>query len=442
MPPRMPMSPPREPLSIAGGAPQLAVERFTLPSGLEVVVHPDPSLPQVAVSVWYYVGAADDRPGKSGLAHLFEHLFKNSAHLQGRHHYDILRSVGASDANASTGVDRTAYHQVMPAHQLEVALWLESDRMGYFLPAMTAARLEAQQQVVRSERRQRYENVPYGADRFAVASALYPETHPLHYLVIGSHQHIAAATVDDVASFYRTWYVPANAHLVLAGAVEVDEARRLVERYFGAFPASRTPPRTSFDDGGAAPGASRVERIADRFATLPRLHLAWRGPRSHGPEGSALEILAAAWAAPGTGALWKRLVYRDELAQRVSTWTVNHRLGSEFHVTIDLRSGVSAAAATAAFDEELATVVAAPFDEAQIQRVVGRRDAGVLWGLQSIARRAADLQRYLYWDGDPNGFGAESERFRKVTGAAISAAVATWLSDERRLTIQTVPDPT
>jgi zinc protease len=430
----------REPLTIADGAPELAVERFTMPSGLEVVVHPDPSLPQVAVSVWYYVGAADDAPGKSGLAHLFEHLFKNSAHLAGRHHYDILRSVGASDANASTGVDRTAYHQVMPAHQLEVALWLESDRMGYFLPAMTAARLEAQQQVVRSERRQRYENVPYGADRFAAAAGLYAPDHPLHYLVIGSHEHIAATTVDDVAAFYRTWYVPANAHLVLAGAIEVGAARGLVERYFGDFPASRTPPRAVANgEGPAAPGAGKVEVVPDRFATLTRLHLAWHGPPAHGPEGSALEILAAAWAAPGTGALWKRLVYRDEVAQRVSTWMVNHRLGSEFHVAVDLRGGVSPATVTAAFDEELAQVAAVPFDEAQLQRVVGRRDAGVLWGLQSIARRAADLQRYLYWDGEPNGFAAESARFRRVTGAAISSAVATWLTDARRVTLHTLP---
>ena len=427
------------------GSPRLAVERFTLPSGLEVTVHPDPSLPQVAVNIWYYVGAADDRPGRSGGAHLFEHLFKNSAHLQGRHHYDILRSIGASDANASTGVDRTAYHQVVPAHQLEVALWLESDRMGYFWPAMTQARLEAQQQVVRSERRQRYENVPYGADRFAMAAALYAEEHPLRHLVIGAHEHIAATTLDDIGELYRTWYVPANAHLVLAGAVEPGQARGLVERYFGSFPASRTPPRAEPGAppqpvvGAAGAGAPPPQLIPDRFATLERLHFAWRGPPTHSADGTALEVLAAAWAAPGTGALWKRLVYRDELAQRVSTWAVGHRLGSELHVAIDLRSGAAAAQVTRAFEEELARVQSEPFDAAALTRVIGRREAGVLWGLQSIARRAADLQRYRYWQGDPNGFGAEAQRFRAVDGAAIQAVTSRWLGPAGRITIHTEP---
>jgi zinc protease len=431
----------RLPMSFTDGIPQLAVDRFTLPSGLEVIVHPDPSLPQVAVSTWYYVGAGDEPAGSSGRAHLFEHLFKNSAHLAGRHHYDILRGIGASDANASTGVDRTAYHQVVPAHQLEVALWLESDRMGYFLPAMTQARLEAQQQVVRSERRQRYENVPYGAERFAMAAAMYAPDHPLHHLVIGSHEHIAANTLDDIAGFYRTWYVPANAHLVLAGAVDVDETRRLIDRYFGSFPASRTPPRRAVDPAasvGTRP-AAMTQRLPDRFATMERLHFAWTGPVAHGDDGTALEVLAAAWAAPGTGALWKRLVYREQLAQRVSTWLVNHRLGSELHVSIDLRGGIAAERVAGAFDEELAAVAAAPFDAAAIGRVVGRREAGVLWGLQSIARRAADLQRHLLWHGEPNGFAAEAARFRTVTPASVQRAAATWLTDAHRLTIHTEP---
>ncbi|MBK7537223.1 MAG: insulinase family protein [Myxococcales bacterium] len=255
-----------------GGAPALAAERFRLACGLEVVVHPDPSLPQVAVHMAYYVGASDDPPGRSGLAHLFEHLFKNSAHLEGRHHYDILRRVGASEANASTGVDRTSYHQVVPAHQLEVALWLESDRMGYFLPAMTRARLEAQQQVVRSERRQRYENAPYGQERFAMAAALYPPGHPLRHLVIGDHADIAAATLDDIVDFYRTWYVPANAHLVIAGAVEVGQARRLVDRYFGSFPASQTPV------AGATVGRRRPDPERVLVGRLRRLRDPWPDP--------------------------------------------------------------------------------------------------------------------------------------------------------------------
>jgi zinc protease len=429
------MSAPIE-LGTEDGAPRLAVERFTLPCGLEVVVHPDPSLPQVAVSMWYQVGAADELAGTSGLAHLFEHLFKNSAHLQGRHHYDILRSIGGSDANASTGIDRTAYHQVVPAHQLEVALWLESDRMGYFLPAVTSARLEAQQQVVLSERRQRYENVPYGAERFAMAAALYPAPHPLSHLVIGHRDHIAAVTLDRIIDFYRTWYVPANAHLVLAGAVDVGSARRLVDRYFGSFPPSRPLLR-----GGPARVASSpaVTIVQDPFATLERLHFAWHGPAALGAEATALEVLCNAWAQPGTGALWKRMVYREALAQRVSTWMVSHRRGTELHVTIDLRTGVATERAQRVVEEELARLRSEPFDDAAIARVIRRREASMMWGLQGVARRAVDMQRYLFWYGDPNGFAREASRYRAVDPESARAAAALWLADAGRVTVVTVP---
>jgi zinc protease len=272
-----------------------------------------------------------------------------------------------------------------------------------------------------------------------MAAAMYAPEHPLHHLVIGSHEHIAANTLDDIAGFYRTWYVPANAHLVLAGAVEVGEARRLVDRYFGSFPSSRPPARRAASAADGARPDAMTQRLPDRFATMERLHFAWRGPAAHGAEGTALEVLAAAWAAPGTGALWKRLVYREQLAQRVSTWMVNHRLGSEFHVAIDLRSGIAAERVEHAFDEELAAACGAPFDAAAISRVVGRREAGVLWGLQSIAKRAADLQRHLLWHGEPNGFASEAARFRAVEPGAVQRAAAFWLTGAHRLTIHTEP---
>ena len=216
--------------------PILEMERFALPCGLDVVIHPDHRVPQVAVSVWYRVGSSDERPGASGRAHLFEHLFKNSEHLAGRQHYEILRRAGAVDANASTSADRTAYHEVVPSAEIELALWLESDRMGYFLPGLTDERVATQKAVVLSERRQRYENVPYGADRFATAEALYPPGHPHRHLTIGRSEDIAANRTDDIADWYRTWYVPANAQLVLSGDVTIEAARR-------SKPRSRSRPQ-------------------------------------------------------------------------------------------------------------------------------------------------------------------------------------------------------
>jgi zinc protease len=393
-------------------------------------------LPQVAVSVCYHVGAADEPASGSGLAHLFEHLFKNSEHLQDRHHYDILRSIGATDANASTGVERTSYHQVVPAHQLEVALWLESDRMGYFAPAITQARLAAQQQVVRSELRQRYENVPYGAERFAMAAALYPPGHPLHTLVIGRHHDIEAVSLEGLLAFYRTWYVPANAHLVIAGDVEPAAVRRLVGRYFGSFPASVAPPRRGPE--GATPSPTEVE-VQDRFATLERLHLAWRGPTAISTEATALEILGAAWAQPGTGALWKRLVYQQQLAQRVSAWTVGHRLGTEFHVTIDLRTAVPAALALRAFSEELAQVRGEGLLPAALERVLARREAAAVWGLQRLAHRASELQRGVLRYGDPNGLVRDAVRFAEITPGDVRAAAERWLAPDAQFLVHTAP---
>ena len=419
-----------------GEAPHLATRTRTLPCGLDVVVHRDAASPQVTVSVWYRVGSSDERADRTGFAHLFEHLFKSSPERLGGHHYEVLRKAGATEANASTSVDRTAYHEVLPAHQLELALWLESERMGYFARDFDAARLVAQQAVVRAERRQRYEDVPYGAERFAVALALYPEGHPLRHLTIGRHDDIQAATVDDVLAFYRTWYVPANATLVIAGDVGDDAALdALVDRYFGNFPASRRPlrpvppaPPVPGTDGPAA------GKVVDRFAALGRIHRAWLGPIAFDDDEAELDIVTAAWTAVGTGAIWRRLVYETQLAQRVSTWTTNGRLGGEVHVAVDLRSGADPDAVRAILDEECATGI----DERAIDRAVTRREASAIWGLTSLPRRASLIQRHMLYRGEPDGLAAELARYRQVTPAGIDRAIARWLAPARRVEVETV----
>jgi zinc protease len=418
-----------------GEAPHLAARRRTLPCGLDVVVHPDASSPQVVVSVWYRVGSSDERPDRTGFAHLFEHLFKSSAERLGGHHYEVLRRAGATDANASTSADRTAYHEVVPAHQLPLALWLESERMGYFARDFDAERLIAQQSVVRAERRQRYEDVAYGLDRFAVAGALYPDGHPLRHLTIGRHDDIQAATVDDVLAFYRTWYVPANATLVIAGDVgEPDEIDALVDRYFGSFPASRRPAR-QVPPAFAAPRAGRpAERIVDRFAALRRIHRAWLGPVAFGDDEPELDVVAAAWTAVGTGAIWRRLVYDTQLAQRVAAWTSNGRLGGELHVAVDLRSGADPAAVRAILDEECQRGA----DQRAIDRAVTRREAGAIWGLAGLARRAGLIQRHMLYRGEPDGLAADLARYRAITPAAIARALARWLAPAAMVEVETV----
>jgi predicted Zn-dependent peptidase len=421
----------RATIAFAGGAPHLATRRRTLPCGLEVVVHADPSSPQVAVSAWYRVGSSDERADRTGFAHLFEHLFKSSPERLGGHHYEVLRRAGASEANASTSADRTAYHEVVPAHQLDLALWLESDRMGYFARDFDVDRLTTQQAVVRAERRQRYENVPYGAERFAVALALYPDGHPLRHLTIGRHADIQAATVDDVLAFYRTWYVPANATLVIAGDVPADVDAR-VDRYFGSFPASRrpvrpVPPAIAIHDRAA-------DRVVDPFAALGRVHRAWLGPVAFGDGEPELDVLTAAWTAVGTGAIWRRLVYEAPLAQRVSAWTTNGRLGGEVHVAVDLRSGVDPAAVRAILDEECQAGV----DDRAIERAITRREAGAIWGLTGLARRAGLIQRSMLYRGEPDGLAVELARYRRVTPEGVRGAIARWLDPAHQVEIETV----
>jgi predicted Zn-dependent peptidase len=421
------------PVTIDGdGAPHLTVTRRTLPCGLDVVVHADPAAPQVCTSVWYRVGSSDEPAELTGLAHLFEHLFKNSLHMPA-HHYDVLRRAGATDANASTGADRTAYVEVVPANQLALALWLESDRMGYVLPGLDGERLAIQQSVVRAERRQRYETVPYGFERFAIAMALYPEGHPHRHLTIGLHDHIQAATVDDVRAFYRAWYVPANATLVVSGDVDPARIDDDIDHYFATFPASTRPVRPVPPQPRL--GEPAYVRTEDRFAALTRVHRAWHTPAAFAGGDAELEVLAAAWCAVGTGALWRRLVYETQLAQRVSAWTQSYRLGGELHITVDLRSGADPARVRDILDDVCARGIDAP----AVERIRVRREANQIWMLTSLSRRAALVQRYMLYTGEPNGFAAELARFRAVTVESVERERAAWLRPEGMVEVETVP---
>ncbi|MCB9573438.1 MAG: insulinase family protein [Kofleriaceae bacterium] len=423
---------------VVDGDPVVSCERRRLASGLDVVVHPDPTTPLCAVNVWYRVGSSDERPEQSGHAHLFEHLFKNSQHLAGKKHYEILRRAGAVDSNASTGADRTAFHQILPAEQLDLALWIESDRMGYLLPGLDDARVAQQQAVVLAERRQRYENVPYGADRFAVARALYPEGHPHRHLTIGRPETIAAATRDDLATWYRTWFVPANATLVVAGNVDADDAWARVERWFGGFPASTRPPRPV--PVPASIGASSRTTVDDPFASIRRLHLAWHGVAAFGGGDAELDVLASVLGAPGTGRLWRALVYERPWAQRVSAWHSATRLGGELHVVVDLRAEAEVDAVRDVVDEVVAAARAgdpATVDARAVARVCTRRDAAFLWRLDGLGRRTAALQRYLLYLDDPGGLAVDLARYRAVTLDGVIAAARRWLAPDARVEVET-----
>jgi predicted Zn-dependent peptidase len=428
-----------EPVVWDDGIPTLDAQAFTLPCGLEVIVHEDHAVPLCAVWVGYRVGSSDEGDGTSGFAHLFEHMFKNSVHLAGRHHYEVLREAGATDANAQTGTDRTLYHETMPRAALDTALWIEADRMGYFLPALDDSRLAKQIQVVQAERRQRYENAPYGPERFAVAEALYPDGHPLRYLTIGRHEDIAAATRARVEDFYRTWYVPANATMVLAGDITRDEAEGLCRRWFGSFPASARPARRDWPTPLIA-GPVHVE-LTDPLAALVRVRRAWHGPPAQTDDDVALDVLVLALATPGTGRLWRALVYDHPLAQRVSAHVQSGRLGGELHLTVDLRPGVAVAQVTGVIDEIMAGVMAGDgvgLEEREIARGVRRREAGLLWRLDGLGRRASLLCTSQLSHGDPQ-VADELRRYLATDGVRVRDAARRWLGHERMVQVVTLP---
>ncbi|MSP16688.1 MAG: insulinase family protein [Myxococcales bacterium] len=431
------------PTARAGGDPELAgvpkvpFEKYVLANGLEVVLHQDRRVPLVFVSVWYHVGSGDETPGRSGFAHLFEHMmFQGSKHTGEDVHFDTLRNAGATNVNGTTNPDRTNYFEEVPSNQLEVALWLESDRMGYLLELVTQKSLDNQREVVRNERRQNYDNVPYGKDRFAITKALYPEGHPYRYLTIGRHEDLAAASLDDVKRFFRTWYVPSNATLVIAGDFETKAARQLVTKWFGAFPTTPRPEHREV----SLPEATRSRTtVPDELAHLRRLHYAWHSPASYTAGDGEFDLLAHALGSDGTGRLYKLLVHEKQLAKQVMVYQASAQRSSEFHVVVDLKEGADLGVVTTLLDAELERVRSEPIAESELARAVTSIEASFIWGLESTMARGEALQAYNHFLGTPSGFARDLGRYREATAAGIRDYAARFLPPERRVEILTVP---
>ncbi len=420
--------------------PVLTFEKYQLDNGLEVILHQDKSVPLVAVNVWYHVGSGDETLGKSGFAHLFEHmLFQGSQHVGEDKHFDTLKAIGASGVNGTTNPDRTNYFEVVPSHLIETGLWLESDRMGYLLPLLNQESLDNQIEVVRNERRQRYDNVPYGNTRFATAAALYPEGHPYRYLTIGKHEDLTSSTLEDVKGFYRKWYAPANATLVLAGDFEVPRAKELVEKWFGSFPKTEKPQivKPAFPN----PKASRTE-VSDGFAKLRRIDYVWTTPGLYKQGDAELDVIASALGRSGTGRLYKILVHEKQLAQRIAVYQASFNYSSTFTVSVTVKSDADLAAIEAIMQEEVAKVMSAPITKEEFSRAVVGFESGAIWGLESLMARANRLQGYNHFLGNPDSITADLDRYRNTNLTDIQRVAAKYLVPERRVEILTVPSKT
>lgn len=409
---------------------------FQLPNGLRVVVAEDHSVPLAAVNVWYHVGSGYEEPGKTGFAHLFEHImFEGSANVPEGDFDNLLEAAGAVN-NGSTNPDRTNYYEIVPSNAVDLALWLEADRMGGLLETMSPKKLDIQRDVVKNERRQSYENRPYGMFWETAAEALYPEGHPYSWSTIGSMDDLSAASLQDVESFFRRFYTPNNATLVVAGDVDPGQVKRLAERYFGGIPPGE---EVAKPDLPVPPiPATRHITLEDRV-TLPQVNLAWRSVERYSPDDAALTALARLLTDGKNSRLYRRLVYDEQVAQNVVAFNDSQLLSGDFYIRVTGREGIVLDSLEAAVLEEVARIAAAPPTPEELERVVSGIETGFVSSLETVAGKADQLNDYLYYTGNPAFAARDLERFRALTPADIQRVAREYLAGENLIVISIVP---
>jgi zinc protease len=413
--------------------------QFTLANGLQVVLHRDARIPMVAVNTWYHVGSANEKPGRTGFAHLFEHLmFEGSEHVPEGAFDQWLEAAGGNN-NGSTSEDRTNYVTDVPANALELALFLESDRMGYLLDTMSPARVDGQRDVVKNERRQSYENRPYGMASLELDKMLWPAGHPYSWPTIGHMEDLTAASHEDVVAFFRKYYAPNNASLVIAGDIDIDATRKLVEKWFSDIPRGKPAPALS----PPAPVLDGVKRktITDRVQ-LPRLYLGWHTPALLKPGDATLDIVANLLSGGKNSRLYRRLVYDMQIAQDVSAFQQSSALSSSFLIIATARPGQTLDKLQAVIDEELDKLRATAPDAREMTRALNQIEANFFRSMERVGGfggKADQLNSYYKATGTPDYFAKDLERYRAVTAADVKAAVTEYLPKDRRVELSVVP---
>ena len=415
----------------------LPYSKRTLANGLDVIVHEDHHVPIVAVNIWYHVGSKNERPGRTGFAHLFEHLMFEGSEHHNTGYFPPLQQAGAS-LNGSTNTDRTNYWEVVPTSAIDRALWMESDRMGYLLPALTRERFETQRDVVLNERRQNYENRPYGMAIMALTAALYPPDHPYSWTTIGSADDIRAMQLEDVQAFFRTYYHPSNASLVLAGDIETPRAFELAEQYFGGLQPG-SPPLPVI----ATASLSREQRLVleDRVE-LPRLYIAWLSPAMFAADDAELDLAADLLANGKTSRLYRTLVYDRRIALDVSAHQHSRELGSFFLLAATAAPGHSLADIHAEIDAELDRVSANGPTDDEMERALAQAEAQFMYRLQTVGGfggKSDQLNAYNVLCGNPGFFTADLDRYRRATHDSVRSAAARFLRRDARVVLSVIP---
>ncbi len=413
--------------------------QFKLPNGLNVILHRDTSVPVVSVNVWYHVGSGHERPGRTGFAHLFEHvMFEGSMHVpEGA--FDTWLEAAGGNNNGSTTNDRTNYYEDMPANALELALFLESDRMGFLLDEKAPDKINGQRDVVKNEKRQSVDNQPYGQAFIELPALMYPAGHPYSWSTIGSMEDLTAASFEDVARFFRTYYVPANASVVIAGDIDLAATRKMVEKWFGDVPAGKPVPALT----APTPVLDGVKKktITDRVQ-LPRLYLAWHTPAMMQPGDAALDLVSNLLSGGKNSRLYKRLVYELQIAQDVNASQQSQALSSMYTIVATARPGQSLDKILAVIDEELDKLRTTPPDAREMTRALNQTEANFYRSMERVGGfggKANQLNSYYRSTGQPDFFQKDLDRYRAVTPADIKAVVEKYLPKDRRVELSVVP---
>jgi len=408
--------------------PELKVETYTLPNGLTVTLHEDHKTPLVAVHLWYKVGSKDEQTGKTGFAHLFEHMMFQGSKNHDKEYFGPLEKIGAT-LNGTTTTDRTVYYETVPSNALELALWLESDRMGFLIPAMTQGKLDNQRDVVKNERRQRVDNVPYGQAQEKMLELLYPKGHPYFHSVIGSMADLSAASMGDVSAFFRKYYSPNNALLSLAGDFKTEEAKALIAKYFGSIPKGADVEPLKPDVPKLS--KSRHEKMTDRV-TLPRVEIVWPTVPTADPDEPALDVLAAVLGGlDKENRLFRALMYDKQLAARVSAMHPTSKLSGLFEVSLYVRPGQDVEEVVTLADKEIERLKAEGPTAAEVRKAKNERESGLIMGLESVTTKASFLNQNLATYGDALGYKKELERVFAVTPEDVKRVANKYLTANR-----------
>jgi predicted Zn-dependent peptidase len=417
----------------------IPIVTHTLTNGLRVVISEDHTTPIAAVNLWYHVGSANERLDRTGFAHLFEHmLFQGSEHVDANEHFELIQRAGGT-LNGSTWLERTNYYETVPSNQLALALWLEADRMGRLLPALTQQKLDTQRDVVKNERRWSVDNQPYGTWWEKLPALCFPPDHPFHHSLIGSMDDLTAATLEDVAEFFTTYYSPDNAVLSVVGDVDEAEVMQLVEDFFGGFPARGARPALRDTTVPELFGEWRREVVPDEVV-VPRLFLAFRSP-VFGSVSYPVASICGAVLGTGKGSrLYRTLVRDQQVATAATAYTFDLSQGSDLLILdVTARPGISAQQLEAAVAHEVDKLQRGGASDTEVERAVALVTTEFVVSMQSAQSRADKLSQYATYLGSPEILNQQIERFAAVTAAQVNAFASARLRAENRASLLYVP---